>query len=156
MSSSSLAVPELSRRFGNHFVLITRAWRREADLRLAPLGLSHATASPLLLLWQLGDTARRQNELAQDLGIEQPSLVRLLDQLCAAALVERRADAGDRRAKILHLTPAGRRAAAAADRVLDELRADLLGATAPEDLQAAMRVLEGMWHRLGVKGGERL
>lgn len=152
MPPAAPPLPELFRRFGDHFVRITRAWRREADLRLAPLGLSHATASALLLLRARGDAPCRQGALAQALGIEQPSLVRLLDQLCAAGMVERHADPADRRARILHLTPAGRHAAERAEAALEALRAELLGTAAPQDLQAAMRVLEGMWQRLGVNG----
>ncbi|EHL97505.1 transcriptional regulator, MarR family [Acetobacteraceae bacterium AT-5844] len=141
---ASAFLSDLSRRFGGHFILITRAWRREADLRLAALGLSHATAMPLMLLHAKPAQGCRQHELAQSLGIEQSSLVRLLDQLAAAGLLERRGDPADRRAKVLSLTPAGARRAAQAEALLDTLRYELLGAADPHDLEAAMRVLDHM------------
>jgi MarR family transcriptional regulator for hemolysin len=139
---------DLSRRFGGHFILITRAWRREADLRLAALGLSHATAMPLMLLHANPAEGCRQHELAHSLGIEQSSLVRLLDQLAAAGLLERRGDPGDRRAKMLILTPAGAAPAEQADALLEALRQELLGGADPADMDAAMRVLEQMWNAL--------
>lgn len=148
------ALSDLFRRFGGHFLLIARAWRRAADLRLAPLGLSHATAAPLLLLRQRPGAGCRQHELAQALGIEQPSLVRLLDQLGRAGLVERRGDPADRRAKLLTLTAAGAAAAARADAVLEQLRAELLRDADPRDLDGAMRVLEHMRQALGAARGD--
>ncbi|MGY4803247.1 MarR family winged helix-turn-helix transcriptional regulator [Teichococcus aerofrigidensis] len=140
---------EALRRFGGHFQVIGRAWRREADLCLAPLGLTQATAAPLLLLRARVGAPCRQHELAQALGIEQPSLVRLLDQLGEAGRVERLADPADRRARLMHLTPAGVAAAGEADRRLGALRLRLLGGAAPQDLAAALRVLDGMRVALG-------
>jgi MarR family transcriptional regulator for hemolysin len=154
----SLPLSDLSRRFGGHFTLITRAWRREADLRLAGLGLSQATAVPLLMLHADPAQGCRQHELAHSLGIEQSPLVRLLDQLGAAGLVERHADPADRRVKALRLTLAGAEAAGQAEALLGALRQELLGEAAPEDLDAAMRVLERMWRVLSAQrrlaGGE--
>ncbi len=49
-----------------------------------------------------------QAALAQILEIEPITLVRLLDRLQAAGLVERRPDSSDRRARVLYLTPAAR------------------------------------------------
>ncbi|MBC9209725.1 MarR family transcriptional regulator [Roseomonas aerophila] len=148
---ASTPLSDLSRRFGGHFILITRAWRREADLRLAALGLSHATAMPLMLLHAHPVQGCRQHELAQSLGIEQSSLVRLLDQLAASGLLERRGDPVDRRAKMLILTPEGACKAEQADALLDTLRQELLGGADPADMDAAMRVLEQMWRVLGAQ-----
>ncbi|MCQ4161079.1 MarR family transcriptional regulator [Roseomonas sp. GC11] len=139
---------ETFRRFGGLFISVTRAWRREADLRLAPLGLSHATATALLLLQGHAGEGCRQATLAAALSIEQPSLVPLLDQLGAAGLVERRPDPADRRARHLHLTPRGALVAAEATALLDQLRAELLATAAPEDVHAALRVLLGISARL--------
>lgn len=141
--------PSLSLRFTERFILVSRAWRREADQRLAPLRLSHATAAPLMLLHDLPQGCR-QAELAAALGIEQPSLVRLLDQLGAAGLLQRQEDPQDRRAKILRLTPTGQAAAARAAALLASLREELLGDAGLADLQAANRVLQAMAGRLGL------
>jgi MarR family transcriptional regulator for hemolysin len=77
------------------------------DDMLAPFGLTEATAVPLVSISRIGEGVR-QNALAEALRIEGPSLVRVLDHLCAAGLVERREDCADRRAKTLHLTETGR------------------------------------------------
>ncbi|WBV42921.1 MarR family winged helix-turn-helix transcriptional regulator [Pseudoroseomonas cervicalis] len=147
------ALPDLHRRFGGHFIAVTRAWRREADLRLAPLGLSHATALALLLLRDHAGEGCRQGRLAAVLGIEQPSLVPLLDHLAGAGLVERRPDPADRRARTLHVTREGGRIAEAAGAALDTLRAELLGDSDPDDIAAALRVLEAMAAKLGCPPG---
>ncbi len=90
----------------------------------------------------------RQHGLAHSLGIEQSSLVRLLDQLAGAGLLERREDPSDRRARLLHLTSRGEAVAQQAEDILDRLRHDLLGDADANDLDAAMRVLETMRRKL--------
>src|ERR1700754_357221 len=89
-----------------HLLVIHRAYRAAADEALAHYGLSQATAWPVIWAGRLGDGVR-QGVLAEAMGVEGPSLVRVLDQLVTAGLIERREDPLDRRAKTLHLTPAG-------------------------------------------------
>src|ERR1700732_1069767 len=85
---------------------IVRLWRREADQALADHGLSQATALPLSGLWRWAKSAR-QGVLAEEMGIEGPSLVRLIDLLQAEGLVERREDPTDRGGKMRHITALG-------------------------------------------------
>ena len=106
---------------------IGRLWRREADHALAAHGLSEATAIPLVILSRRGKCVR-QGVLAEEMGIEGPSLVRLIDLLQAEGLVERREDPTDRRAKMLHLTPLGEIRADEINRVLRRVRVYLLKA----------------------------
>ena len=116
-----------------------RQWRRLADTVVRPLGLSESSALPLLLIARHGG-GLNQTALAEAVGVEGPSLVRTLDQLCAAGLVVRAADETDRRAKSLHLTPKGR---ALVDRLtveLDGLRTAVFGKVAPGDIAASQRV----------------
>src|SRR5260370_36915165 len=82
---------------------IGRLWRREADQALAAHGLSEATAIPLIVLLRRGKSAR-QCVLAEEVGIEGPSLVRLVDLLQAEGLVEGREDPEERRGEKLHPT----------------------------------------------------
>lgn len=86
--------------------LLTRHWRQVLDAEFQAAGLTDATWRPLLHLNLLGD-GTRQKDLAAAVGIEGPSLVRLLDTLVAKGLMERSEDVRDRRAKLLRLTPAG-------------------------------------------------
>ncbi len=95
---------------------------------------------PLLTANRLGE-AVRQVTLAEHVGIEGPSLVRLLDQLCAAGLVRRDEDPEDKRAKTITLTDEGRAVTARMEARLVSLRARLLEDVSREDLETTLRVL---------------
>jgi MarR family transcriptional regulator for hemolysin len=86
---------------------LVRRWRQVLDSEFQSVGLTDATWRPLLHLHFLGDGIR-QKDLAASVGIEGPSLVRLLDTLVTKGLIERTEDCTDRRAKLLALTPQGR------------------------------------------------
>ena len=74
---------------------------------------------------------------------------RQLDQLAEAGLVERREDAIDRRAKTLHLTPAGTRARAKIETSLDAMRAEVFEGIPDADIEACLRVFATLDARLG-------
>lgn len=119
---------------------LARVWRRKADQTLSAHGLSEATAHPLLILSRGGANVR-QGVLAEEMGLEGPSVVRLIDLLAAEGLVERREDPTDRRAKILHLTPLGEAKANEIKRVMRRVRAELMKGIAPAELATAFDVL---------------
>src|ERR1700740_515533 len=125
---------------------IGRLWRREADQALADHGLSQATAVPLLVLLRWGKCAR-QGVLAEEMGIEGPSLVRLIDLLQAEGLVERREDPTDRRAKMLHLTAIGERKDDEINRVLRRVRAYLLKDISSANLAVTFEALRSIEQR---------
>lgn len=128
------------RALTSRLLRLARIYRRETDRALAALGISDARALPVLYIARLGEGVR-QGVLAEELGIEGPSLVRILDQLCAAQLVERRDDPNDRRAKTLHLSDEGRAMARVVEARLDTLRTDLLSEVEDPDLSATLRAL---------------
>jgi MarR family transcriptional regulator for hemolysin len=128
---------------------IVRLWRREVDQALADHGLSQATAVPLLVLSRWGKCAR-QGVLAEEMGIEGPSLVRLIDLLQAEGLVERRVDPTDRRAKMLHLTAIGETKADEINQVLRRVRAYLLKDISSEDLAVTFEALRSIERRAGM------
>ena len=123
-----------------------RLWRREADQALAAHGLSEATALPLTVLSRRGKCAR-QGVLAEEMGIEGPSLVRLIDLLQAEGLLERREDPTDRRAKMLHLTALGEKRADDINRVLRRVRSHLLKDISAEDLAVTFEALQRIEQR---------
>lgn len=131
---------DLHRQFTGQLFAAARVWRRSIDAVLSEHGISEACASPLLWIGRLGGGIR-QIALAEQVGIEGPSLVRLLDQLEASGMVVRKDDPTDRRAKGLWLTPEGERMAAKIEAVLDEERAGVLEGVSRKDLEAALRVL---------------
>jgi DNA-binding MarR family transcriptional regulator len=127
--------------------LARRAWRAMSDLVLnqhrrdqvsEDLGLSFARVRALR---RLAPTPLTQRELAERLGADPPYVTLMLDDLQQRGLVRRKPHPEDRRAKLVELTAAGRRAAAHADAILDEPPAALREASA-KDLAALLRVLE--------------
>lgn len=123
-----------------HTLLLTgRQWRRVADLATDRHGISEAKALPLVMIGRMGGEPR-QNALAEAVGIEGPSLVRLLDQLEAAGLVARKEDPSDRRAKVLSLTPTGRTVVERMEADLACLREAMFAEVSPSDLEACLRV----------------
>ncbi|SDA30187.1 MarR family transcriptional regulator, transcriptional regulator for hemolysin [Methylobacterium sp. UNC378MF] len=127
-----------------HALLTTgRHWRRAANTVGETHGLSDATAHPLIIIGRMAEEPR-QNVLAEAVGIEGPSLVRLLDQLAAAGLVVRRADPSDRRAKVLGLTPRGRQIFERIEAELTTLRACVFAEIGDGDLEASLRVFAAL------------
>jgi MarR family transcriptional regulator, transcriptional regulator for hemolysin len=124
--------------FGFRLARIARRLRQAVDGELRAFGLTEATWRPLAYLGRLGEGVR-QKELAQALGIEGPSLVRLLDGLERRGLIERREDEADRRARGIYLTPAGRELQKRVLRVSDAIQRRLLAAVQPTDLAACDR-----------------
>lgn len=119
-----------------------RAYRKVVNRVLATHGLSDSQALPIVLLSRLGDGVRI-GVLAEHVGVEVPSLVRQIDQLCAAGLMERRDDPADGRAKILSLTEAGRSQAVAIETLLQDVRSRLLLHIDDEDLATMLKSLRG-------------
>lgn len=104
---------------------LTRHWRQVLDSEFYCAGLTNATWRPLLHLHLLGDGIR-QKDLAASIGIEGPSLVRLVDTLVTKGLIKRWEDVTDRRAKQLCLTPEGRLVVARALEIVNPLKNKLL------------------------------
>ncbi|SMH35832.1 MarR family winged helix-turn-helix transcriptional regulator [Azospirillum agricola] len=132
--------PRFPASFGLHLFRAAHLWRRAVNAILADWGFSSSVITPLMLLNELGD-GMRQRELAEEMGVEGPSLVRLLDSLEAGKLVERREDPADRRAKTLHLTDQGRELLARVNAVLGDVRSRLLTQASKDDIDACSRVL---------------
>lgn len=93
-------------RFGVTFSLLARRWRRLIEAHLATTGLTDATWLPLVHLDATGG-GLTQKELAALVGVDGSSLVRVLDILERDGLIERRRDAADGRARLIHLTESG-------------------------------------------------
>ena len=129
--------------FGLKLHLLSRLLRREIDVMLEPHGLSEASFLPVRYLARFGE-GLRQVELAEAMGIEGPTLVRVLDHLVKAGLVERIDDTVDRRAKRIHLTPKGEEFHLRFQETLQERRRALFAGAADADLEAALRVFDAL------------
>lgn len=131
----------LSNEFGLRLVQMAHRWRRVLDESLRPTGLSQSTWRTLFHLAHLGDGIL-QKDLAIAIGIEGPSLVRLLDNLEKDGLIERRAAASDRRGKTLHLTEQGRARHREVMEIANDVRAQLLDGSSDADIRTCLKVFD--------------
>jgi MarR family transcriptional regulator, transcriptional regulator for hemolysin len=122
---------------------VSRAYKAAADKMAADYELSQATAWPVIMIGRLGDGVR-PGMVADALGLEPSSVVRVIDQLIAAGLVMRSEDANDRRAKTLHLTAEGRRRAAQLEKALTTFRRTLFRDADPDDIETCLRMLDSL------------
>jgi MarR family transcriptional regulator for hemolysin len=136
----------LDEQFAESLHMVAHAWRTELDRRLRPSGFSH---SRWLLLLQLsrhdGCTHR---ELAQHMGIESATLVRLVDRMEKEGLLKRSGSETDRRVKHLNLSAAGRKAVEHIRSHAAELRKEILAGSSKGDIGTCIGVLGGIRNRL--------
>ncbi|WP_343731736.1 MarR family transcriptional regulator [Duganella sp.] len=130
---------------------VGRAYKSAADTLTADFELSHASAWPVLMISRLGDGVR-PGVVAEAVGIEPPSMVRIIDQLVAAGLVLRKDDPSDRRAKTLSLTAEGKHMADRLEKALVPFRRDLFRDMAQADIEATVRVLTKLDQVLAERG----
>ena len=128
-----------------------RAYKAAADRMAADFDLSHASAWPVVMIARLGNSVR-PGMVADALGIEAPSLVRIIDQLVASNLVLRAEDPNDRRAKTLSLTAEGRDVAGRLEAALAPFRRELFQDLPQADVEACLRVLTRLDQRLAGQG----
>ncbi|HCN61819.1 MAG TPA: MarR family transcriptional regulator [Pseudomonas sp.] len=126
-------------RFGMQLAQMSRGWRAELDRRLAGLGLSQARWLVLLHLARF-DCKPTQRELAQSVGVEGPTLARLLDSLEAQGLVKRQAVLEDRRAKKIELSESALPLIAQIEAIATALRQELFVGIDEEEQRICMRV----------------
>ncbi|MFK0383365.1 MULTISPECIES: MarR family winged helix-turn-helix transcriptional regulator [Rhizobium/Agrobacterium group] len=117
----------------------TRKLRAFFDARVAESGLTLARARALFALSRRGPLT--QTELAEEMEIETPTLVRVLDGMEKQNLIERRSDANDRRAKRIHMTPDGKQTSEAVQGLAKELRAEIVADISTDDLRLALDVM---------------
>ncbi|WP_454634868.1 MarR family winged helix-turn-helix transcriptional regulator [Bradyrhizobium cenepequi] len=124
-------------------LLAGRQWRRLAQQVLAAQDISEARAATLLWLRRLGGGVR-QVTLAGYVGIKGTSIVRLLDELGAVGLIERRDDPDDRRANLVWLTNSGEQLADRIEAALSELRDRVFEDVPDADVDATLRVFKAL------------
>jgi MarR family transcriptional regulator for hemolysin len=139
--------------FSRQLYVLALALRREMDQRVRGFGLTDATWRPLLYLGRLGDGVR-QTDLAAALDIEDPSLVRLIDVLERAHLVERIDDPDDRRTKRLRMTEAGRATYAQVAAIHGVFSAQVLQDITPDELAVCYRVFGTIFRTIGMRIGQ--
>jgi len=126
---------------------VTRRWRARLDERLKHTGLTQARWLALVMISR-AEKGITQRELAEMMGVEGPTLVRILDALEKKRLVERRASRGDRRVRQLYLTPAAEPILDQIMRISTAMREELLAEATDADIAAALRLLRTIGERL--------
>lgn len=131
---------------GARLVQVAKAHRRWVGLELEKLGL-HA-GQELMLAHLCTREGERQTSLAAALGIELPTVHRMLGRLEAAGFVERRPDPSDARASLTYLTAAGRDTCARIREIWADADRRLREALPPADVIVFERLLEALASRL--------
>ncbi|OSQ38116.1 MarR family winged helix-turn-helix transcriptional regulator [Thalassospira sp. MCCC 1A01428] len=126
--------------FGPMLAQAARQWRRAVDMGLQPFGLTEATWLPLVHLARAPEPLR-QKQLAEGLMLDGSAVVRLLDCLQKDGLIDRQEEAGDRRAKTITITGAGRAMVEKVEMAAANVREHALSGVSPDDIATTLRVL---------------
>lgn len=137
----------LNEQFSESLFLITHAWRTELDRRLRPLGFSHSRW--LLLLHLSRNDGCTHRELAESMGIEAATLVKLVDHMEKKGLLKRCASETDRRVKHLRLSAEGKKVVENIRSYATDLRKEVLSGLSPAEIKTALDVLNNIRSKLG-------
>ncbi|AJQ99335.1 MULTISPECIES: transcriptional regulator SlyA [Hafnia] len=126
---------------GSDLARLVRVWRALIDQRLKPLELTQTHWVTLYNINRLPPD-QSQIQLAKAIGIEQPSLVRTLDQLEEKGLITRHTCANDRRAKRIKLTEEAAPIIKEVNDVITMTRGEILSGVSPEEVTLLTNLIE--------------
>ncbi|WP_114193838.1 transcriptional regulator SlyA [Edaphovirga cremea] len=126
---------------GSDLARLVRVWRALIDHRLKPLELTQTHWVTLHNISRL-PPEQSQIQLAKAIGIEQPSLVRTLDQLEEKGLITRHTCSSDRRAKRIKLTEAAAPIIGEVENVISITRKEILSGISPEEVVILSALVE--------------
>ncbi len=142
---------DLLMRLCHELTRVARAYKTAGDRVATQYGFSQATAWPAALIYQIGDGVR-PGEIANALGLDPSSVVRVIDQLIAAGIMTRKEDESDRRAKLLSLTESGRERIKVQLDAMRPFRAGLFKNMDPEELKVTLKVLRELGESIRQNG----
>lgn len=125
---------------GSDLARLVRVWRALIDERLKPLQLTQTHWVTLHNI-NILPPEQSQIQLAKAIGIEQPSLVRTLDQLEEKKLITRQTCASDRRAKRIKLTEEAAPIINRMETVIDDTRQEILSGISASDIKHLQEML---------------
>ncbi|AIY42150.1 Transcriptional regulator [Collimonas arenae] len=131
----------LEERFSVALHSTARSWRQVLDRRMKDLGISQAGWMTVAMVAK-AKQPQSQISLANDLGIEGPSMVAMLDRLVKAGLITREPSPTDRRIKLVVLTEDGHALYRQVNSKATALRTELLRDIDPDQLLLATSLLE--------------
>src|SRR3954454_9343838 len=128
------------------------AYRVRAGSRLARIEL-HSGQESLLKALDEND-GQSMSDLAATLGVQPPTVTKMISRLAAQDYVERRASAGDGRQAMVFLTERGRRAIAMIDKVWKRIEKDALTGIDDKDRKRLRKLLRQIERNLGASREE--
>lgn len=138
---------KLESPLGYDLARLVRIWRALIDHRLKPLELTQTHWVTLHNIHQLPPD-QSQIQLAKAIGIEQPSLVRTLDQLEEKGFISRQTCANDRRAKRIKLTEKADPVINKMETVIKKTRGEVLSGISPDELDLMLKLIERLAHNI--------
>ncbi len=144
---STLPKSQLEERFSAALHATARAWRLGVDAKLKDLGVGQAGWMTIAVIAK-STSELSQKELADQLGVEGPTIVSMIDRLMKTGLVLRVPSATDRRVKLVRLTDAGLALYGKVKAEAEVFRAGLLSDIDADTLLAATAVLERLRARI--------
>jgi DNA-binding MarR family transcriptional regulator len=123
------------------------AYRVRAGSRLARIEL-HSGQETLLKTLQEND-GQSMSDLAAALGVQPPTVTKMISRLAAQDYVERRASKGDGRQALVFLTARGRRTILGIDKVWKRIEKDAISGIDDKDRKKLRKLLRQIERNLG-------
>jgi DNA-binding MarR family transcriptional regulator len=118
---------------------VAKAHRARMGEGLAGLGLHLGQETVLMQLWE--EEGLTQSQLVERLGVEPPTVTKMLQRMERAGFVTRREDVRDARVSRVHLTPRGRKLEASVRAVARRAEEQLVKRLSPEERSELRRLL---------------
>ena len=134
-------------RITRALVVAARRWRKLANDRIKPLNQTMSRWETLYLV-AYSEEELNQTELARLIGVEGPTMIRMLDALAREGLIERQQSHHDLRVTINRITDEGRRVITEIMGITNELRREVLHGVDLDELKVANKVLSHILRRL--------
>jgi MarR family transcriptional regulator, transcriptional regulator for hemolysin len=113
----------------------------ELTAKLAELG---TTPRVICVLGKALGRELTQSRLGELAGLDKTTMVVTMDELERAGLAERRPSATDRRARIVAVTPAGKKLLARGQKVVDDANTDILSGLPDADREVFVRCMTAL------------
>lgn len=146
--------PPVRRTLGFLLADTSRLMRRHFVQRSREMGLPLNRSEASVLVHVDREPGLSQAQLAEKMDLEPISLVRLVDSLQEAGLIERRSHAHDRRIRTLWLTKAARPILVQVRAVAEDVRARALVELTQADREALLDLLVAVRTNLATHGGK--
>jgi MarR family transcriptional regulator, lower aerobic nicotinate degradation pathway regulator len=136
--------PSLHRRLGAVITWAAQSAQEVADRALEPLGMTVRHFGVMTFLrFEAEDQGSplSQQAIGERLRVDRTTMVSLIDELERKGYVKRERNPDDRRAYVIRLTPAGRRAQARAEQAVDRQASEFFGRLSEAEREELSRLL---------------